>query len=256
MSSVIGNPILYWALAVVVILAAASLQGSREQLDAWMIYLAGLAGLAGAVLGGSGYALLFTPDHAPDSSQGRGVLGAFAGAAIFAWLALRWRGERFTAYADVAMPAVALGYAVYRVGCFLNGCCSGAISDLPWAVTFGPGTEAFSIQLAGGLIAPDAVHTLPVHPTQLYHAFVGLVAFLLLLRLRASVPGTRLVFAIGFYGATRLAIEFFRADAHPVLGPLDINQLACLAMVVVSGLVWAFRRSAWHSRLDSEEPSP
>ncbi|MFO0953157.1 MAG: prolipoprotein diacylglyceryl transferase family protein [Isosphaeraceae bacterium] len=37
---------------------------------------------------------------------------------------------------DAIAPAVALGIAVGRFGCFLNGCCFGDVCDLPWAVSF------------------------------------------------------------------------------------------------------------------------
>ena len=38
--------------------------------------------------------------------------------------------------ADLAAPSVALGMAMGRVGCFLNGCCYGGECDLPWAMRF------------------------------------------------------------------------------------------------------------------------
>jgi phosphatidylglycerol:prolipoprotein diacylglycerol transferase len=40
------------------------------------------------------------------------------------------------AMSDLVAPSVVLGMALGRLGCFLNGCCYGGISDVPWAVTF------------------------------------------------------------------------------------------------------------------------
>lgn len=37
---------------------------------------------------------------------------------------------------DVSVPSMALGQAIGRLGCFLNGCCFGGECDLPWQVTF------------------------------------------------------------------------------------------------------------------------
>ena len=37
---------------------------------------------------------------------------------------------------DLVTPSVALGMALGRIGCLLNGCCYGSHCDLPWAVTF------------------------------------------------------------------------------------------------------------------------
>lgn len=50
------------------------------------------------------------------------------------------------ALADLIAPGVVLGAAIGRIGCFLNGCCYGGISDVPWAVTFPPGTPAYNDQ--------------------------------------------------------------------------------------------------------------
>ncbi|EXI67924.1 MAG: Prolipoprotein diacylglyceryl transferase [Candidatus Accumulibacter adjunctus] len=256
MSTLIGNPLLYWGAGVAATLAVAVWQADRARLDPWAMYLAGIAGFAGGLVGGGVYALLVGPEHAHQASQTRGALGALAGAAALAWFLLRIRGERYLDYADAAAPAIALGYAVYRFGCFFNGCCFGTLTTVSWAVTFGRGTEAFASQVAAGLIAQDAAHTLPVHPAQFYHATVGIVGFLLLLRLPSTVSGTRLAFALAFYGATRLTIEFLRADALPVVGPLDVNQLVCLAMMVGGALVWLFRPSVKRSCVALEEHSP
>jgi phosphatidylglycerol:prolipoprotein diacylglycerol transferase len=42
---------------------------------------------------------------------------------------LRW-------YLDIIAPSAALGLAIGRIGCFLNGCCYGGVCSLPWAVSF------------------------------------------------------------------------------------------------------------------------
>ncbi len=47
------------------------------------------------------------------------------------------------ALADLIAPGVVLGVALGRVGCFLNGCCYGGISDLPWALCFPAGSPAY-----------------------------------------------------------------------------------------------------------------
>jgi phosphatidylglycerol---prolipoprotein diacylglyceryl transferase len=60
---------------------------------------------------------------------------------VIAWLKLyektsvRW-------YMDVCAPSSALGLAIGRVGCLLNGCCWGAVCTLPWAVQFPFGSPA------------------------------------------------------------------------------------------------------------------
>ena len=36
--------------------------------------------------------------------------------------------------ADIAAPGAAIGYSIARIGCFLNGCCYGVETTLPWGV--------------------------------------------------------------------------------------------------------------------------
>jgi len=40
------------------------------------------------------------------------------------------------ALCDLIAPSMALGLALGRIGCFLNGCCYGGLCDWPWAVQF------------------------------------------------------------------------------------------------------------------------
>ena len=82
--------------------------------------------------------------------------GAITAGTLIALLAWQ-RRMRILELADLLMPAVILGLGLGRVGCFLNGCCYGRPSTLPWAVAGRGGT--------------------PVHPTQLYETIACLVLF-------------------------------------------------------------------------------
>jgi phosphatidylglycerol:prolipoprotein diacylglycerol transferase len=61
-----------------------------------------------------------------------GLIGA---AAAFLCFARKYRLPVLP-LADIVAPSLAIGLALGRVGCFLNGCCYGGPSDVPWAVTF------------------------------------------------------------------------------------------------------------------------
>ena len=65
---------------------------------------------------------------------------------------------------DVAAPAVAIGAAVGRIGCFLNGCCDGAVCSLPWAVRFPAGSHAWMRQANAGLISEGSPYRFPCIP--------------------------------------------------------------------------------------------
>lgn len=62
--------------------------------------------------------------------------GGLAGAAIAIVVLLRMRKLKISLMSDLILPSVILGLAITRIGCFLNGCCFGVVTDVPWAVTF------------------------------------------------------------------------------------------------------------------------
>jgi phosphatidylglycerol:prolipoprotein diacylglycerol transferase len=61
-----------------------------------------------------------------------GLIGAAFGFVVF----VLKHGLPLLAMADLLAPSMAVGLAFGRIGCFLNGCCYGGVSDLPWHVTF------------------------------------------------------------------------------------------------------------------------
>ena len=66
-----------------------------------------------------------------------GVLGGALGVVLWA----RWRGFLSLGLLDIAAPALALGYAIGRIGCQVSGTATTAIpSDLPWAMAYPHGT--------------------------------------------------------------------------------------------------------------------
>jgi phosphatidylglycerol:prolipoprotein diacylglycerol transferase len=64
------------------------------------------------------------------------VYGGLIGAAAAFLLFTRKYRLPVLPLADIVAPSLAIGLALGRVGCFLNGCCYGGPSELPWAVTF------------------------------------------------------------------------------------------------------------------------
>jgi len=207
---------------------------------------AGLVGLLGSFWGGHLLVVLSEPSLILDDplrllnflEGAKGVFGAFMGAALFGGLYLLYRRQPVLAYADAAVPAVALGYAVARIGCFLNGDDFGTVTSVPWAVQFPSGTDAYAAHLNRGLIEFGAPLSLPVHPTQLYHAVSGLLLFVFLSRWQGSWSGSRVALALAGYGALRFSIEWFRGDAAAVLGPLHLSHLFSLLFMLAGVSLW------------------
>ena len=178
------------------------------------------------------------------SLQAGGVFyGGFLGAVIFAaWYTRRARLP-FWKTGDAVVPAVALGHAVGRLGCFSAGCCWGTPSTLPWAVTF---TDPYAKEIVGVPLG------IPLHPTQLYEAFVEFAIFGILIYLasRKKFDGQIFWSYVAMYSVGRFVIEFFRGDLERgfVLGgSLSTSQvIAALLLAVATFALIALGRLPRH----------
>lgn len=138
--------------------------------------------------------------------------------------------------ADICAPSVFLGIGFGRIGCLLYGCCFGDVCTLPWAITFPPESVVFKILVERGFLAPDAPHTPPLHPTQIYSSLDGFLICVLSLwyaRYRRG-PGDVLAFTLIVSSITRFFLEMLRGDELGVGGTdLTSAQWISLALLVV-----------------------
>lgn len=184
---------------------------------------AAVAGVIGGLLGAKLLWAVEFSGGAPltDLLFSRGGLswfgGLMGGVGTGLWMLRRRRVPIVPALA-AATPALAIGHAIGRIGCFLVGDDYGRPTDLPWAVAFPDGRP------------PTAV---PVHPTQLYEAAVLAVIAWALLRWRRREVADSVVLGRYFIlaGFLRFAIEFIRVNAR-ILGPLTLAQLISLGLIV------------------------
>ncbi len=192
------------------------------------------------------------------------IVGGLAGARLY-WLAEHWReaqgnvfhsmlgGAGFTWYggllggvvavialaryrhlslglvANLMAPAVALGYAVARIGCLLAGDGTyGRPSSLPWAIAF-----------PHGMVPTNVL----VQPTPAYETLAMLVVFVVLYRMaRRPQPGWH-VFAwfLVLSGVERFAIEFLRINPPWLLGLTPPQWFALAGVLVGAGVLVAQR---------------
>ena len=154
--------------------------------------------------------------------------------------------------ADMVAPFMALAHGLGRIGCFLNGCCWGAVArfNLPWMVQFPKGKGPYNTQLKAGLLKHDDLFSLPVHPTQMYEVMGNVLIFIVLLFVYKKHKRTGVVALsyITLYGMLRFTTEIFRGDsARPVLNIFTSSQTVALLMfvfglatfVICSKTVWA-----------------
>lgn len=167
---------------------------------------------------------------------GRSILGGLAGAYAGVLLTKRLIGYREPT-GDVFAPAVALGMAIGRWGCFLTEL-PGTPTRLPWAVTFYDGR--------------------PRHPSFLYEIAFQLAMFGLLwwLRPRVRVKGDLFKIYLLAYAGFRFAVEFVRGN-DVVWNGLTRPQLFLIPATLA--LTWYFARrhvrGAWQPALMDGAPS-
>jgi phosphatidylglycerol:prolipoprotein diacylglycerol transferase len=167
------------------------------------------------------------------------VLGATAG--LFFYRAMR--PFPLGPVLDSLAPAIALGIAIGRIGCFLNGCCYGDMCDaqkIPWAVTFPRESAPWVDQVKHGLIPLTASRSLPVHPTQLYSALDGLILVVLLsafypLRKR---DGEVMALLMMTYPVSRFLIERLRNDEPAAFAGLTISQNISILLLACGVVYW------------------
>ncbi len=144
------------------------------------------------------------------------LIGGLGGVAVYA---LR-KKLPFFSLTDYFIPALVLGHAFGRIGCFFAGCCYGMECETPVSIIFP----------AGGA-APAGV---PLLPTQLMEsAFLFLLCAFLVWWLAKKKPfGTVSGWYMVLYGAWRFTIEFFRSDERGFVGALSTSQFISIFVLL------------------------
>jgi phosphatidylglycerol:prolipoprotein diacylglycerol transferase len=198
------------------------------------------AALLGGVIGARGYYLIqnystVRHDLVGSVFSGSGLVwygGAIGGAiGVIAWM--RWRDAMELRMFDMCATALALGYAIGRIGCQVSGDGDyGIASSLPWAMGYPHGTVP----------TPPGVR---VQPTPIYETVAMCLVAYLLWQLRDRVrPGVVFALYMVLSGLERLLVEFVRRNAEVWAG-LTAPQLESIVLMIV-GLAWL----AWMARED------
>jgi phosphatidylglycerol:prolipoprotein diacylglycerol transferase len=217
--------------------------------------------------------------------------GGFLGGLLTSYIYCRIKKIRVMAWADATAPALALGLAVTRIGCFLYGCCYGRpiADDDPgwlhalsmrfpnWAIRFPGiaegggacrqdtvGAPAFSHHVDALGLDEAAETSLEVVPTQLMASLSGLIAFGLMTLLRRYRRFRGMVFlALGiYYGLTRFLLEIVRDDTQrgrlgpDIFGPLggSRGQLTTSQVIALATLAASAVGFVWLARRARRDP--
>jgi phosphatidylglycerol:prolipoprotein diacylglycerol transferase len=214
-----------------------------------ILFAAGVGGILGAKIY---YALLYRDWNLLFTRSGLVWYGGFLLATAAVLWVVRRRKLPVWPLLDAATPALALGYAVGRIGCFLVGDDYGRPTDLPWGIAFANGLppttagylrEDFGLSILPG--TPDDA-LLRVHPTQLYETAIALVVFAIGWRMlrQPGRPGRVALSVFALLAVERFGIEFLRAKDDRFFGGLTLAQVISLAILAVIGIVAWRRRSA------------
>lgn len=242
------------ALGFLAALWVALERGRREKLaetviwDVWTVAL--ISGVAGA-------RLLYVIEHWDFFRGNRWQMlavwqgglvwyGGLGAALLTGVLYLRYRRQPMLRMMDAVTPAAMVGLAFGRIGCFLNGCCFGRPTDLPWGVSFpkfgGSGqfhsalaqrfSPAFDHQVATLGLDPGMPASDAVHPTQLYSSAAALIIFLLLTAYypRRKRCGEVFWLMLVLYGIARFLVEALRTNTTVWMG-LSLAQVMSLVTV-------------------------
>ncbi len=198
-----------------------------------------------------------------------GFLGGFLGSLFY----LRKHKIPLLPWADVAVPSLASGLMITRIGCYLFGCDFGrplckvadnanvSLSDYPlcesaaaapgWLQKLGTfprwaagmlhegsgfeGSPAWRQHVDSKYIDDSALTSLPVHPTQLYEMLVGagLLALLLFARTKQKFRGQIFLLFTFAYGVARYLIEILRDDKERGSLPFSGGKHTIIALGLV-----------------------
>lgn len=142
-----------------------------------------------------------------------GAISAFCAAFVY----IKKAGLPFMDTFDLLVPFIALGHAVGRIGCFLNGCCYGKLVS-GWRI-----------------------------PTQVLSSLLLLCLFVFLRICLDKRKFTGQVFYLYliFYSAGRFLMEFLRGDNQAIFLNLTFSQLVSLAMFMISSAGYIIKRGLW-----------
>ena len=154
---------------------------------------------------------------------GMAIYGGIIGGAIAVTLFCLIHKKNFFDVADVAVPSLALGQCIGRIGCIFAGCCYGE------QVT-NPSLQFFPISMK-----IDGVWH---YATQFYESISCLIifiVFIILINKKVTTRGIMLSLYLICYGVTRFWIEALRGDSL-YLGSVKVSQLLS-GLIVVGGIV-------------------
>lgn len=174
------------------------------------------------------------------NTKGFSLYGGIVFAMLTGFLISKVRKIELLKFADTVIPFVGIGIVLMRIGCFLNGCCFGKTTNVPWAVQFPQLSPAHKHQIIHDIINSMSVDY--VHPTQLYELIgallISLLAFIIINN-KYPVGTATLVSAICF-SLIRWVNIYFRVLPYEEMMIYVFYPIFYL-LIITGCVYWLFR---------------
>lgn len=173
-----------------------------------------------------------------------GILGAFPVLVLcIHFFCPRIKGNALF-YFNLLIPAIALGHAFGRIGCFCGGCCYGGVTNSFWGVQFPATSHAAHLYPA-----PDG-RSLPLFPTQLYEAFFELSIFAVMMIFYKKLHTHFLKIYCFGYSIFRFSVEFLRGDNRGSVGfALSPSQFMSIILLSIGVLLILYEKQKIFKKL-------
>jgi phosphatidylglycerol---prolipoprotein diacylglyceryl transferase len=222
----------YGVMAAIAFLVAywlSSLEFKRRGLDEKLLGNFLIAAMVGGMVGAK---ILYVLENIPFSELVRNPIpylfsrggftyyGGLFGGALLMWIVAYKNKMSFWTLGDAIAPAVAIAYALARVGCFLVGDDYGVPSNLPWAIAFPKGLPPTDVR---------------VHPTQIYEIILSVIIFIYLWKIKKKDAPTGWLFSIFLIlaGLERFLVEIIRNTTPSPIPHISIAQLMSIVMILI-----------------------
>lgn len=169
--------------------------------------------------------------------------GGLIGGLIIAIIYMKIKKLPIWKYLDILVLGVPIAHAFGRIGCFMAGCCFGAPSDLPWAVTF-TDPKCF--------VSPEYLG-IPLHPVQLYESFGLLILFIILMVIRKykQFDGQLICLYGMIYPVLRYSLETIRNDPRGFIfnGMFSTSQFISIFIFITALIVYIIMKNKYKNQI-------
>ncbi|SET52395.1 Prolipoprotein diacylglyceryl transferase [Natronincola peptidivorans] len=160
------------------------------------------------------------------------------------WFITKKLGVGSLKLTDNIIPHIGIAIIIMRVGCFLNGCCYGKPTHLPWGINVPLMSQAHLGQIYNNVGITSLIPR-PVHPTQIYEMIAALLASLIAWTVmkRTDKEGLTTVIFCFLLSLGRLTTYLFRS--FPIASNFSniIRGPIVYGLVILASSIWIYKQT-------------